>query len=133
MNMINNNLFAQEMQKINHVKNNSAIKNYQASSAPVGSSFDEILKDKISDAIPVQFSKHANMRLSARDISLSEAQMKRIEDGVQKAKMKGINDSLVLVDDIALVVNVRNKIVITALNKGQDDNVFTNIDGAVIV
>ena len=45
---------------------------------------------------------------------------------------KGINDSLVLVDGIALVVNVKNKVVITAMNS-DNENIFTNIDGAVIV
>ena len=80
----------------------------------------------------VQFSKHASMRLSARDIILSNDQMKRVEDGVKIATEKGINDSLVLVDNIALLVNVKNKVVVTAVNNDKE-NVFTNIDGAVIV
>lgn len=90
--------------------------------------------DKNSKNSAVQFSKHAAMRLDNRNLSLTSEQMKRVEDGVDKASRKGINDSLILVDDIALVVNVRNKIVITAMNKDiKSDNTFTNIDGAVIV
>ena len=72
------------------------------------------------------------MRLNDRKVSLSSEQIKRVESGIEKASQKGINDSLVLVDDIALVVNVKNKVVITAMN-GNNDNIFTNIDGAVIV
>jgi flagellar operon protein len=72
------------------------------------------------------------MRLSARQLNLTAAQMSRVEEGVNKANAKGIRDSLVLVDDIALVVNVTSKTVVTALGREQD-NVFSNIDGAVIV
>jgi flagellar operon protein len=82
----------------------------------------------------VQFSKHANMRLNARQIELTADQLSRVEDGVNKADEKGIKDSLVLVDDVALVVNVKSKMVITAIaSANQQENVFSNIDGAVIV
>lgn len=95
--------------------------------------FDEILKNKI-DSSNLQFSKHATMRLNNRSIILSNDQIKRIEAGVNKAVQKGIQDSLVLVDDVALVVNVKNRIVITAIDKNSsNENIFTNIDGAVIV
>ena len=80
----------------------------------------------------LQFSRHANTRLNAREINLSTDQLQRVENAISKARDKGIRDSLVLVDDIALVVNIKNKMVITAMSR-QNDNVFTNIDGAVIV
>lgn len=76
------------------------------------------------------------MRLNNRDISLSADQLKRVEEGVETADKKGIKDSLVLVDNVALVVNVKNRVVITAMNQNKNnnnENVFTNIDGAVIV
>lgn len=94
--------------------------------------FQEVLKSKLDENTPVQFSKHAHMRLSSRNINLSSEQLKRVENGVLKAKEKGITDSLVLVDDIALVVNVRSKMVITAINN-DSESIFTNINGAVIV
>ena len=93
-----------------------------------GSVFDNV----VEKAQSVQFSKHANMRLNSRNIQLDAAQIARIESGVNAARDKGIRDSLVLVDDVALVVNIKNKLVVTALNQG-NDHVFTNIDGAVIV
>jgi len=91
--------------------------------------FKNILEEEITN---VQFSKHANMRLNSRNINLNQEQLRRLENGIDNAKEKGINDSLVLMDNIALVVNVDSRTVITALNKEQK-NIFTNIDGAVIV
>lgn len=85
-----------------------------------------------NEVLQVQFSKHASSRLNARNINLTGEQMARVEDGIVKANEKGIRDSLVLVDDVALVINVKSRTVITAMNQ-QNDNVFSNIDGAVIV
>ncbi|MCL2216335.1 MAG: flagellar protein [Defluviitaleaceae bacterium] len=93
-------------------------------------SFRDILDSKIET--PVHFSKHAALRLSDRNISLTGEQIDRVAEGIGKAGEKGIRDSLVLVDDVALVVNVKSRMVITALNQAVD-NVFSNIDGAVIV
>ena len=92
--------------------------------------FRDVLANKIED--PVQFSKHAALRLSDRNINLTGEQMERVSDGIGKAGAKGIRDSLVLIDDLALVVNVKSRTVITAMNHTRD-NVFSNIDGAVIV
>ena len=89
------------------------------------------IMEKVAREKELQFSKHANMRLSSRNIQLTGEQMQRIEDGITRAQDKGIRDSLVLIDNIALVVNIANKVVVTALN--QQDQIFTNIDGAVIV
>lgn len=99
-------------------------------------SFQDVFNQTLDASKTLQFSKHANMRLSSRDIKLSNEQLQRIESGVDSAKAKGIKDSLVLVDDVALVVNIRSKTVITAMCSGNErssENVFTNIDGAVIV
>ncbi len=98
-------------------------------------SFEEILKRKqdVSGAYELKFSKHAAMRLEDRNINLSQNQSERLEAGVQKASEKGIQESLVMVDSLAFIVNVPNKTVVTAMDQGESDkNVFTNIDGAVI-
>jgi len=79
----------------------------------------------------VLFSKHAALRLDSRDIKLSDDQIARLGTAIGRAQEKGIRDSLVLMDDVALVVNVRSRTVITAMNR--QDNVFSNIDGAVII
>lgn len=113
--------------------------NPSAESKPLGSlsskvSFEELLQQKINDTSEIKFSKHATNRLDERGIELTEDQSMRLEEGVMKASEKGIKDSLVLVDQLAFIVNVPNQTVITAMDQTEsDDNIFTNIDGAVIV
>lgn len=101
-----------------------------------GMSFGEILqKQQGTQATePVKFSKHAANRLSDRNIELTDEQMERLNDGTKKASAKGIKDSLVLVDQLAFIVNTKNNTVITAMEQTEtDENIFTNIDGAVII
>lgn len=98
-------------------------------------SFSDILISKQFETkeLPVKFSKHAANRLSDRNIELSVNQIDRLNAGTQKAQQKGINESLVLIDQLAFIVNTKNNTVITAMDSdSSDDNVFTNIDGAVI-
>ena len=97
-------------------------------------SFEEVLRQKQIEAQRLKFSKHAAMRLERRNINLSTEQSRRLETGVQKAVEKGIRESLVIVDSLAFIVNVPNKTVVTAMDQSEaGDNVFTNIDGAVIM
>jgi flagellar operon protein len=95
-------------------------------------SFQQLLHEKLSTQ-KLSFTKHARERLSVRDIELSDTQLERLEDGVVKAAEKGISAGLVLMDDLCLVVNTRSKTVITAMNKNNGDNIFTKIDGAIII
>ncbi|MDD6305984.1 MAG: flagellar protein [Clostridiales bacterium] len=99
-------------------------------------SFEEILKQKqdVTGSSELKFSKHAAMRLEDRNINLSEEQSERLETGVRKASEKGIRESLVIVDSLAFIVNVPNKTVVTAMEQNEsDDNIYTNIDGAVFM
>lgn len=93
-------------------------------------SFREIFEETSQN---VRFSKHANERLSSRNINLSHDQMDRLNQGINQAREKQINESLVVMDNLAFIVNVKNNMVVTALEQGDEGNVFTNIDGAVIV
>lgn len=96
-------------------------------------SFEEVLREKQQALDPLKFSKHAVNRLSDRNINLSPEQSRRLADGVSKAGEKGIHESLVLVDSLAFIVNVPNKTVVTAMDQTDaGENIFTNIDGAVI-
>lgn len=99
-------------------------------------SFEEILKSKqeIKTETELKFSKHAANRLADRNIDLTQEQMQRLEKGTKKASEKGINESMVLIDQLAFIVSVKNNTVITAMEqKEANDNIFTNIDGAVII
>ena len=106
--------------------------------APQGMSFGEILHKQQSQgtqaAEAVRFSKHAANRLSDRKIELTDEQLERLNDGTKKAGEKGIRDSLVLVDQLAFIVNTKSNTVITAMDQTEaDENIYTNIDGAVII
>lgn len=98
-------------------------------------SFEEILREKQNQrSSELKFSKHASMRLEERNINLTEEQNARLEDGVAKAGEKGIKESLVMMDSLAFIVNVPNKTVVTAMDQAEtQNNIFTNIDGAVII
>lgn len=100
-----------------------------------GLSFQEILQQKsLQDTGSLKFSKHALGRLNDRRIELSEGQLERLNEGAQRAGQKGIRDSLVIVDELAFIVNVPNQTVVTAMDSTEtNDNVFTNINGAVIM
>lgn len=109
--------------------------NKNATSVQPSISFEEILRQtQAGSSTEVKFSKHASMRLADRNINLTNEQNLRLESGVQKASEKGINESLVIMDSLAFIVNVPNKTVVTAIDQTEaTNNVFTNIDGAVII
>ena len=94
-------------------------------------SFQEVLNAKVEQKVKI--SKHANQRLENRNIELSEDQLERLNQGVGQARTKQIQESLVMMDNLAFIVNVKNNTVITAMEQGESGQVFTNIDGAVIV
>lgn len=103
-----------------------------------GLSFQEILTQKEAQTTStdraLKFSKHAANRLADRNIRLTDEQMERLSDGTQRAGAKGIKESLVVVDQLAFIVNVPNHTVVTAMDqKETQENIFTNIDGAVFM
>ena len=97
-------------------------------------SFQELLEQASGIGKEVRFSKHASARLNTRNIELTDAQWERLNAGTKKAQAKGIKDSLVLVDSLAFIVNVPSSTVVTAMEQSEaQENIFTNIDGAVII
>ena len=100
-----------------------------------GLTFQDVLQRKAQPGdCSLKFSKHAMGRLSDRNIELSDNQLERLASGTMKAEQKGIRDSLVIVDSLAFIVNVPNQTVVTAMDSTQtDENIFTNINGAVIM
>jgi flagellar operon protein len=101
--------------------------------AKSGPSFADTLAQAGQAAGGLQFSKHARDRIERRGIELDPTTLGRLSQGVGRAAGKGSRDSLVLVDGTAFVVSVSNRTVITAVGaEHMKDNVFTNIDSAVI-
>ncbi len=98
------------------------------------SEFAQLLQQNIQKSQPLTFSKHALQRLDSRQIQVSPQLISQINSAVEKAKSKGIKDALILNGQTAFIVNVPSSTVVTTMS-GQEmtANVFTNIDGAVIL
>jgi len=96
------------------------------------SPFDDVLAQELGHP-PVRLSQHAQERLQTSGVTLGANEMRRLGQAVDVAASKGARQSLVLLDGTALVVSVRNRTVVTAVSgERMHDNVFTNIDSAVI-
>lgn len=97
-------------------------------------SFKEVLSKQIDKKESFIISNHAAERLKQRDIIFDEEDMRNINEGINKAEKKGCRESLILYKDTALVASVRNRTIITAMDKDDSKgNVFTNIDSVVML
>ena len=97
-------------------------------------SFSDILNSAIGESEGIHFSKHAQMRLDSRDIELEQGDLQKLGDAVDKASQKGIRDSLMLMNDVAYIVSVPGRTVVTAMPADEaKEKIFTNIDGAMIL
>jgi flagellar operon protein len=94
-------------------------------------SFYEILNTKITPD-EVSFSAHALRRLEQRNIIVDEQMKEQLEEAIEKIALKGGKESLIMLENVAYLVSIPNKKVITAL-QNNDDNVFTNIDSAYVM
>jgi flagellar operon protein len=102
-----------------------------AAAGAQGKSFTDILKSKTTEEL--KFSAHASARLKSRNIEVTPEIMGKLEKAVGDAQTKGARDSLIMVKNLAFIVNIPNKTVITAMDgESIKDNVFTNIDSTVI-
>ena len=93
--------------------------------------FNDVLATTIQPEKKIVFSAHAQKRIDARNINVD---LDRLETGIQQVQKKGSRNSLLLMDNDAFLVNVKNKTVITAVDQqSMQNNVFTNIDSVAIV
>ena len=112
-----------------------------AQARPDGGGFDELLRQKLeqagtpeTEARTVAFSKHAMERAEERGIEVTPTLLDRLTDSVEKAQAKGATNILALDRSRAFIINVPNSRVITTMRQDEmKENVFTNIDGAVIL
>ena len=97
-----------------------------------GASFADALQ-QAQRSESVRFSSHAQKRLEARDIQLNANHLARLTDAVERAAQRGGRQSLVLMDDLAFIVNVKDRLVITAMDgDSRREGVFTQIDSVVL-
>jgi len=96
-------------------------------------SFGEILSGVLKKDSKLEFSSHASKRLQSRGINLDAADYQRLNAAYDKLAEKGARDSLVMLGDRAFLMSVKNKTIVTVLDKNDmKNNVFTNIDSAVL-
>lgn len=93
-------------------------------------SFSEVLSKTLKQDINI--SKHANNRLAERNIELSNEDIEKLSDAFDKAKDKGATDSVILYKDLAFIASVKNRTIITAMPKGEE-NIFTNVDSVILL
>lgn len=95
-----------------------------------GAGFGEALQRAGED---LRLSKHAQKRVERRELDLDQGRLDRLNEAISRAAAKGAKNSVVVLDDLAVVVDVRERTVVTAMNtEGNRDRVFTNIDSVVI-
>lgn len=119
--------FPEQLQPIAPLTKTGAQKSQQAGL----STFDQVLAAQTDE---IKFSSHARQRMKSRNIKFGDQEMNLLQNAMSKARDKGARDSLILMGDMALVVSVKNNTVITALDgESIKENVFTNIDSAVVI
>jgi len=97
-------------------------------------SFDEVLQKRLKEKDEIEFSRHAKERLESRGINITPRTLDKLGAGVEKARDKGAQESLIMVEDTAYIVSVENRTVITAVDEQNvKENVFTDIDSAVLM
>jgi len=97
-------------------------------------SFKSILSDMLRKNSEVNFSNHAVKRAIEHNIELTDESLSRLNEGVKMASEKNLEEPLILVGNTAFLVNIPNNTVITAVDSSDmKGNVFTNIDGTVII
>ena len=123
------------MTDINFIKkisslNNNIQPNYNAHRND-SNNFKELLSEKLKNE--VSFSKHANERIQQRNINVSREVTEKLNEAAVQAKDKGLKNVLVMIDNQAFILSTMNNKIITAVNSDDlKENIFTNIDGAVI-
>ncbi|OLN22784.1 flagellar protein [Domibacillus antri] len=98
------------------------------------SSFSATLEKAVSQRTLPNISKHAEQRLKERGIAINVTQWQSIGEKLAEASAKGVNDSLVLLKDAALIASAKNNTVITAMNRDEAaSHIFTNINGTIVM
>ena len=97
-------------------------------------SFKEMFSEHLAESKGVTFSKHASQRLFSRGIELSDEELNKVATAVDQAAAKGSKETLLLADDYALVVSIKDRTVVTAFDRDNlRDGVVTAIDSAVLL
>lgn len=124
-----------QINQINQITNAGDLKlKHAAAQAEQGVQFGEVLKQRIGSQQNVQFSKHAAQRVQQRGIEMTDGLMNDLNQAIQRAREKGAKDVVVIGEKGAFIVNVPNNVVVTTMSGTEmKENIFTNIDSAVLI
>ena len=99
-----------------------------------GPSFESLLRERLDGNHPLRFSKHAEERINQRGIEISETLLDNLKGAIEKAREKGAKDVVIIDSKGAFIVNIPNNTVVTTISESElKENIFTNIDSAVII
>jgi len=123
---------------INNINNPAVINNNQLGEklkyVNRNNSFEQILKQQLQESKALKFSKHAQERAAQRGIEVTPSLMDDLQNAVDKAREKGARELAVIGQKEAFIVNVTNSVVVTTMSSLEmKNNIFTNIDSAVII
>ena len=125
---------------VQNVNNNQAVNGIRGSelqkiqAGQRGVGFEQLLQETIQQKQEVQFSKHAKERIDQRGIEVTTTLMNDLNNAVEKAKQKGAKDVVIIGPKEVFIVNIPNQTVVTAMDSTDtEENIFTNINGAVII
>ena len=125
------------LEKVNQVSELKSVRQLQierGAAGGVAGSFGQLLQERMNQQQGVQFSKLAAQRVQQRGIQVTENLLNSINEAVDKARAKGAKDVVIISSQGAFIVNVPNNTVITSMSGSEmRDNIFTNIDSAVLV
>lgn len=122
----------------NKISNNSILKKYEvnktnsnSTNKSFGEIYDNLRKSVVED---IKISKHAQSRILTRNILIDDIQMNKISNAMMHAENKGIKNAMIMFDSNIAIANIKNKTIITLVNKNDlDENIITNIDGAIFI
>ena len=120
--------------RISSLQNSGLSAKKSGNAGAAQTSFSAQLLQRQQESQSVAFSKHARERAEQRGIQVDDQLMNQLSGTVEKAQAKGATNILAFDTTRAFIINVPNGRVITTMSPEEmNENIFTNIDGAVIL
>ena len=124
----------EKVDQVSRTANTTSVQQLKLKHGAAAGGFGQLLREQAAEGDGVHFSKHAAQRVQQRGIQVTETLLDSINQAVDKAREKGAKDVVIISSQAAFIVNVANNTVITSMSGAEmRENIFTNIDGAVLI
>jgi flagellar operon protein len=125
---VDNRLILERLQK----STKEIINRQNQQQSTVSKSFEDVLANVKTKE--VTFSKHATQRLNDRQVKLTDHEIERVSEAMDRASKKGIKDAVILLEGKVLIANIPSKTIITASKSSDlEEQIITNINGAILI